>query len=133
MKNRVHADHLRHFNGLETNNEQKGALQDICVFDGQTLLRHISVKVIIENMASVITDAIVLLLDRNFDYVCGASRIILKLAGRERHSDAKNLVSNQGNLTHFVCRQVSFFRIQSTLCNALLPDLDESPGYVDTD
>jgi hypothetical protein len=48
-------------------------------------------------------------------------------------SNAKNLVNNQGNLTHFVCRQVRFFRIQSTLCNALLPDLDESPGYVDTE
>jgi hypothetical protein len=67
MKNPVHADHLRHFNELETDNEHKGALQDICIFNGQTPLRHISVKVIIENIVSVNTDAVVLLLDRNFD------------------------------------------------------------------
>jgi hypothetical protein len=36
IRNPVHADHLRHFNELETNNQQKGALQDICVFNGQT-------------------------------------------------------------------------------------------------
>jgi hypothetical protein len=62
MKNPVHADHLRHFNELETDNEHKGTLQDICVFDGRTSLRHISVKVIIENIVSVNTDAVVLLL-----------------------------------------------------------------------
>jgi hypothetical protein len=130
MKNPVHADHLRHFNELETDNEQRGTLQDICVFDGQTLLRHISVKVIIVNIASVNTDAILLLLDRNFDYVRGASKIILKLAGREHQQRCEEFSKQSGQPDPLCSPAGSLLSHTKHIVHALLPDLDESPGYV---
>jgi O-acetyl-ADP-ribose deacetylase (regulator of RNase III)/transposase InsO family protein len=131
MKNPVHADHLRHFNELETDNEHKGTLQDICVFDGRTSSRHISVKVIIENIVSVNTDAIVLLLDRNFDYVRGASKIILKLAGREHQQQCEEFSKQSGQPDILCLPAGSLLSHTKHIVHALLPDLDESPDYVD--
>jgi hypothetical protein len=132
MKNPVHADYLRHFNELETDNEHKGALQDICVFDGRTSLRHISVKVIIENIVSVNTDAIVLLLGRNFDHVRGASKITLKLASREHQQQCEEFSKQLGQPDPLCLPAGSLLSHTKHIVHALLPDLDESPGYVDT-
>jgi O-acetyl-ADP-ribose deacetylase (regulator of RNase III) len=133
MKNPVHADHLRHFNELETDNEHKGTLQDICVFDGRTSLRHISVKVIIENVVSVNTDAIVLLLDINFDYVRGASKIILKLAGREHQQQCEDFSKQSGQPDLLCLPAGSLLSHTKHIVHALLPDFDESPDYIDTE
>lgn len=89
MTNPVHADHLQQFSEVETGDQQKGALQDMCVFDGHTSLRHNSVKVIIQNILNVKTNAIVLLLDRHAEYFCRALKIILKLAGREHQQQCE--------------------------------------------
>jgi O-acetyl-ADP-ribose deacetylase (regulator of RNase III) len=132
MKNPVHPDYLRHFNEFETDNEHKGALQDICIFNGQTSLRHISIKVIIKNTVSVNTDAIVLLLDRNFDYVHGASKIILKLAGREHQQPCEEFSKQSGQPDPLCLPAGSLLSHTKHIVHALLPDLDKSPGYVGT-
>jgi hypothetical protein len=97
------------------------------------ILRNISVKVIIENIASVNTDAIVLLLDRNFDYVRGASKIILKPVGLEHQQRCEEFSKQSGQPDPLCLPAGSLLSHTKHIVHALLPNLDESPEYVDTE
>jgi hypothetical protein len=81
MKNPVHADRLRKFNELESNDQQTGTLQEVCIFTGKTSQRQIDVTVKIDDVTTVSCDAIVHILVSDVDDIRGASRAIKKAAG----------------------------------------------------
>jgi hypothetical protein len=95
MKNLVHADRLRKFNELESDDQQTGALQEICTFTGKTPRRHIDATVKIDDVKTVSCDAIVHILVSNVDDIRGASRAIMKAAGeKQQKRNTDNAVNN---------------------------------------
>jgi O-acetyl-ADP-ribose deacetylase (regulator of RNase III) len=129
MKNSVHADRLRKFNELESNDQQTGTLQEVCIFTGKTSQRHIDVTVKIDDVTTVSCDAIVHILISDVDDIRGASRAIMKAAGDEHRERCEQYVKQSGKQAPLCIKTWQGLTQTKYIVHALLSESDDSTDY----